>query len=345
MAGNIRMTYGGIKAQVGLPLGYCGDEPQLLDLVNEASLILWNAGDWIHKTARYKFRVGTSCCGNRFITWPSEIETVEMLNVCDQPIPVRNIYAEFIANGVGNMEYLNRTGNGSGNGFFGGGRFTMLGDREEVPTFEDIRGTDKKVKVYNSLPADNGTQVIILGYDQNEQWIRTLQSGTYVDGEYVTLNAASPPITTNFFTVIKGVQFSTTPRNGIVYLTEFNTTDSVERTIASYQYNEEFPVYRRSILTGARFTTCTTVIGVVRLRFVPIIFDTDYLQIGNLSALKDMLLSLQKRDNGSVQDAMSYQQMATQKMDNELKQHQGIAPKKIISFQSRNLWSSGVNLR
>lgn len=350
IAGNIRLTWGEIKNFVGLPLGYCATNPNLLPLVNESIKILWDSLEPIHKMARYKFKLGTNCCGNRFITWPNEVETVEMINICDSPIPVRNIYAEFVSNGIGNMEYLNNnllSGNGPGPGapYTYNGWATMIGDREEVPTYEDVQGPDKKIKVVSSLPADDGSQVIILGYDQNEQWIRTLVNGTYTDGEYVTLNAASPPTTTNFFSAIKGVQFSVTPRNGIVYLVEHDTVTTLERTIAEYQYNEANPVYRRSIITGSAFATCVCVMGIVRLRWVPIFSDTDYLQISNLSALKDMLLALQKRDNGMPDDAMKYQMLAEKKVNAELSQYQGVAPKKVVSFQRRNLWGLGANVR
>jgi hypothetical protein len=345
---NQRHVWSEVKNSVGLPLGYCGSSPQLLPLVNEASNLLFNEGDWIHKTARYKFLVGTSCCGSRFITWPHEVETIEFLNICDSPIPIRNTYAEFIGNGVGNIGELGGTLPGYGGpGYFNfyGGRFRMLGDREEVCTFEDINGPNKKLMVYNSLPADNGVQVILLGYDQNNQWIRTLQDGVYTDGEYLTCNTASPPTTTNFFSSVKGVQFSTTPRNGVINLVGLDTMNAQQRTIASYQYNERIPIYRRSILSGAQFSKCLCVVGLVRLRFVPIMFDTDYLQIGNLAALKSMLIALTKRDNGDAQNYLAFKKMATDALDNELSQYQGKAPKKIMNWQSRGLWGSAANLR
>lgn len=345
---NIRHSWSEIKSFVGLPLGYCATNPNLLPLVNEASKLLWNAGDWIHKTARYKFRVGTSCCGNRFITWPAEVETIEFLNICDSPVPIRNTYAEFISNGIGNIGEFDRALPGYGGpGYYNfyGGRYRMLGDREEVCTFEDVVGPNKKLKAYNSLPADNGESILLLGYDQNFQWIRTLQNGAYADGEVVTFNAATPPTTINFFTSVSGVQFSVTPRNGIIDLVELDTATTLERTIASYQYNERLPVYRRSILSGTAFSRCLCVTGLVRLRFMPIMTDTDYLQIGNLSALKDMMIALQKRDNGDAQNYAAFKQMAISALDDELRQYQGVAPKKVISFQAKGLWSNGVNVR
>lgn len=342
---NIRHTWGQIKNRVGLALGMCGDHPNLLPLVNEATELLWAEGDWIHKMARYKFRVGCNCHGARIITWPTEVETIEALRICNSPISVKNLYYEFINNGLGDIS-RQPLSYGYNNGGGTAAYFGMLGDREEVCTFEDIIPGAKKLKVYNSLPADDGVEVLLLGYDDNNQWIRTIQDGVYSDGEILVLNAGAPPITQNFFSNITGVQFSVTPRNGVIYLVEFNTVDSVERTISAYQYSEDIPIYRRSVLTGVNFTgRCEAVTGLVRLRFVPIIYDTDYLQIGNLRALRAMLLSLQKQDNGDPAGEETYKNRAVKILDNELKQYQGVAPKKNVNFQNRRLWGTGINLR
>jgi hypothetical protein len=342
---NQRHTWKEVQDFVGLPLGYCASNPNLLPLVNEASQLLFNAGDYLHKFARYRFRVGQNCCGARIITWPAEIETIEFLSINNTPVPVRNLPFEFIENAIGEIGKSDPAWNYGGPGWYDCNRFRILGDREEVCSFEDIEGPDNKLMAGSSLPADDGAWIILLGYDQNQQWIRTLQNGVYVDGEYLTLNAASPPTTANYFSTLKGVQFSVTPRNGVVNLVAVNEATGQQRTISSYQYNESVPIYRRSILSGTAFSKCLSVIALVRLRFIPIMFDTDYLQIGNLSALKDMMISLTKRDNGDAQNALAFKQMAMSALDDELRQYQGTAPKKVVSFQSRGLWGMAANMR
>lgn len=342
---NPRLTWGQAKDLVGRPIGLCADHPDLLPLVNEGCKELFNAGDYIHKMARYKFRVTQTCCGNLSITWPSEVETIECLKGCNSSIAIKNVYYEFLENGLGE---IGRQGwNWNGLGYGGYSAFRMLGDREEVCTQEDIVPSSKKVKAYSSLPEDNGTKILLLGYDDNNQWIRTIQSGVYADGEYLILNASAPPTTVNFFSKITGVQFTTTPRNGLIYITELNTVNNIERTIGTYQYNEEIPVFRRSVLSGFNFVgTCGSCItGLVRLRFIPIMFDTDYMQISNISAIKDILLALQRRDDGDTQNAEIYRQSAMRSLDNELKQYQGVAPKKTVNFIKRNLWSVASNMR
>lgn len=345
---SLRHTYVEVRDYIGRPIGLCGDNPDLLPLVNEASEVLWAAGDWIHKMARYKMRVIQGCNGNIFITWPPQVETIEAIQSCNAPIGVRNIYFEFISNGPGNLDTANQIAAYQTyglNGWYGGGR--LLGDRDEVCTSEDVWPGSKLIKAYNSLPADDDVQIILMGYDDNNQWIRTLVNGSYVDGEYLTLSAASPPSTANFFSSITGVQFSKTPRNGTVTITEVATLNSnTERTLSTYGYNEEVPIYRRSILTGFENTNCcSTVVALCRMRYQPIINDTDYLQIGNIAALKTMLISLNKRDNGLTDEAEKLQMKAQQILDNELRQYQGIGAKKIVSFQPRSSWGASYNIR
>lgn len=345
-----RKTYGQVKNLIGQPIGMCGTDPGLLPRVNEASSLLWNEGDFVGKFSRYRFRIGM-VNGCPQITWPTEIETIEAIESCGGSIRIRNVYFEFIEN---THTYSGRAGYGyGGNGF---GRYGFLGDRDEVCTMQDITcGGGKHVKAYSSLPADNGAQIIIFGYDDNLNWIRTQQNGTYVDGEYLTLNATTAPTTVNFFSGISGIQFSVTPRNGDVTITQVDTLNgNVETTLSTYGYNEAVPIYRRSILTGYgqavpdpdETTPCYPALtALCRMRFVPIIFDTDYLQIGNISALTEMLISLQKRDNGKIQDAEMFRQRAIRALDQELRQFQGVAPKKVVSFQNRSLWGCAPNLR
>lgn len=342
-----RQTWGGIKNQVGIPIGMCGTDADLRPRVNEASELLWAEGEWAGHFVRYKFRV--TCCsrGNRIITWPKEIETIEALEACGTPIGVRNVYFEFIENAVGNLD--RSSGNyGLGYGPWGRGSRagTLLGDRQEVCTMEEVNPYAKRIKAYSSLPADDGTQIILMGYDDSANWIRTQQNGVYVDGEYLTLNSYNPPQTVNFFSSITGVQFSTTPRNGDITITEVDTLNSnSERFLSTFSYSEAIPIYRRSVLTGFGNESCATVTALCRLRFMPIVADTDYLQIGNLSALKDMLISLQKRDNGKVQEAEEFRMRAIRSLNNELRSFQGVGPRKIVSAMRRDLWSVGTNLR
>lgn len=334
-----------IKNQVGIPIGMSGDHPDLLPLVNSAIQELWNEVDFIGKFQIYKIRVSGDCDGNRYITWPRQVETIEALQSCNTPIGVRNMAFEFIENAPGDLATANKFYGPRAYSFGAGGPGRLLGDRSEVCTSEDINSKGKKVKAYNALPMDDGFQIIILGYDNDGQWIRTLQGGVYVDGEYLTLSSNNPPITTNYFSTITGIQFSATPRSGNIYITEYDPINpSEERWLSTYEYDEEIPVYRRSILTGLPRNNCPCVTALVRIRFYPIAKDRDYVQIGNIEAIKNQLVAMQRRDNGKRTEYKLAHQDAVDNLNMELRQYQGVAPKKVISFAKRYTWGSSNNV-
>lgn len=330
-----RKTWGQVKEYIGRPIGLGSGSRDLLPMYNRAAEALWNAGDWVGKFQIYKFKVSGDCHGNQYITFPFQVETVEAMQICNQMLGIRNQAFEFIENATGDLTQKTK-------GWLTTG---LVGDRSEVCTFLDINRGSKKVKAYNSLPTDNGKQIIIMGYDDNNNWIRTLVGGSYVDGEYLTLNAGTPPTTTNFFSQITGVQFSSTPRDGYVYITEVDTLNgNTERTIATYDYDIEIPVFRRVVITGLGTDSCDCVTALCRMRFVPVRSDRDYLQIGNTEAIESYLIYLQKRDNGLFQEAEGFRAEAIRALNDELNQYKGIAPKKMASFANRHLWGASNNV-
>jgi hypothetical protein len=336
-----RVTWGQMKNQVGQPIGLDACSPNLLSLFNEGANELWDLGDWVGKNQRYKLRVTPDCHGNKIISWPRQIETIEKVNICNRPVGVRNQYFEFMSNAVGQIGSRGRAGYNER-----WGNISLLGDRSEVPTNEDIIPGDKRVRVYTERIENKG-RILILGYNDAGNWIRTqLPNGEWQDGEYVDL-ANAPATTHNIFASITGVQFDVTPRNGNTYLYSIDPSNN-ERQLATYDYSVEIPSFRRSILSGlpngdGQNCECVTVLA--KMRFIPVIFDTDYCQIGNISAMKSMLQYIYKRDNDKIQDAEMYKQNAIQILNDELKQYNGYGAKKMLDFGPRQVCAASRNLQ
>jgi hypothetical protein len=333
-----RKTWSQIKNYIGRPIGLGGAHPDLLPMYNQACEALWAAGDWVGKFQIYRFKLTGDCHGNQYVTMPTQVEVIEMMQACQTAIGIRNQAFEFIENALGNLV--------TSNAIYGGTWAQSLsGDRSEVCTMLDIKAPSKRVKVYNSLPADNGNVIKLFGYDDNNNWIRTLQGAVYVDGEYLTLSSTTPPSTTNFFSQITGVQFTTTPRSGTVSITEVDTLNgNAERLLSTYEYDEEVPVYRRSVITGLGNSNCECITALCRMRYVQVRADTDYVQIGNIEAIQAYLMYIQKRDNGKFQDAETFRAMAIRTLNDELNQYKGVAPKKVVSFAKRELWGTSCNV-
>lgn len=341
----MRKTWGQIKAGLGEIADYCGSSGKLLALANEAMEALWAEGDWVGKFARYKIRICGDCRGNRCITWPRQIEAIEGASICNTIISTRNVAFEFIENAVGPIENACSS---------------LLGDRQEVISFEDILPGSKKLKVYATVVEDANAKVLLLGYDDNDVWIRTLIGGVWYDGEFVNLVNGSPATSTNFFSRLIGIQFgqfangewTVTERNGNVYLYEVDTLDgNSERWLSTYEYNETIPVYRRSILTNLGAgdvvnednANCHCMQVLARLRFQPVKLDTDYVQISQEGAIKEMIFSILRRNNDKLTEAEGYRQRALRLLNNELRQYKGNAPRQCARMMTGNLWLAAHN--
>lgn len=76
-----------------------------------------------------------------------------------------------------------------------------------------------------------------------------------------------------------------------------------------YQYPGLQPTNAVVLVTGAR-------------RFVPVTSDEDYVIVQNIQALKDMILSIERNENGAKDESLKYRQSALELLQGEVKKHQ-----------------------
>lgn len=321
----MRFTVADIKnSRVPPSLGVGPDDPRLLMWLNEATERLLYTGKWWGTVARFRMCASDSC-----LTLPAQIATIEAVNTCGQPTAVRDFWYEFLDNGWGSV---GREGNHGGNGT-GGGCMNAAIMRGNYPTFSDIHGVDKKLNFICDLASDSCCSVLALGYDQNQNWIRTLQDGVYKDGEVIRLSQGTGTNSVNIFSSVTGIQLPDTLQ-GQVWLYEYNTTTTTKRMIGHYQYFETNPSYARYYFPGicARNTTDTCNLARVevvgKLAYIPVKQDTDYLIIGNIPAMKEMMKAIKKAENevdgvASNQILLSGEKMAIMLLDSQLDHHFG----------------------
>lgn len=317
------------------------DDTRFVQYINEAIQRLVQTGEMFYGLhQRIQFCVTSGC-----LVLPRQIAAVEEVAVCDHPIPVRNKWFEFLETGFGLRS--ERTGASSCNSgsCYGPG----LLDRGNVCTFADIIGIDKKIKVYADVAEDADAVILLLGYDENNIWIRTQVDGEWIDGEQVSIST-TPATSTKFFSALTGVQKPIT--NGIVRLYEYDTTLATQRAIAIYEPDETNPTYRKmfvSALEGASCCGCTgdeddttQVTVMAKLEFIPVRNNTDWLLIGNLPAIKDEIMSIMKRENNLPEESMAYHALAVQGLRSELRHYLGRGAVNPMRMQPRNLAGASV---
>lgn len=324
-----RLTFGSIKSDVARAVGLCSTDPRVVDLVNEVQKRLVDMGKWLGTTARYRVCVNDAC-----LVWPRQIDTIEAFAICRTPGLVKNGWYEFLGHGPGILKESSSRGN-------------LLIDRDPTCTYDFMDGTDKKVRVFSDVTEAASAQILLQGYDQNGQWIRTLVNGSWIDGVYVdieTTGAVSSVFVSNLTGVIKPAT------NGPVRLYEYAPATGVQRQIAFYENDETRPIYRASFVLGledmgaCEDATCEqkAVTVLAKLRALPVANDNDWLLLGNRAALKLMAMAIRKEENDNWAEAQAYEIKAVQLLEQELSSHIGDGPVVDIRVQTDDWMGAGM---
>lgn len=338
---SVRRTYGDVKDAVAAQIGTCSTDPRTLTYANNAVEVLMSRGRWVGTYQRYRICADKKGC----LTWPRQIETIEAWALCNLPGIVRNEWFEWVQGGPGLGEQNTDAG-------------MNLEDRGNHVTFDDPQGVDKLLRVYADVTEDPSARLLVQGYDQNNNWIRTrepLVTGPWVDGEYIAITASGPTNSVNIFTSITGVIKPVT--NGNVRVYTFLPSDSSQAAIAVYEPDETKPIYRRSQIPNLENLCCLSTCGgtsppppgcdkkkitvMAKLRFIPVSRDDDWMLISNLNALKLMVKALLKQEQNLLQEAEMYEQKAIQELDKELQVYQGDGAVGVPRFPSRFEWGGG----
>lgn len=310
-----RLRLSDVKADIARVLGVCESDSRVVSYLNEAQRRLMPKGKWVGTVVRYRICVHSSC-----LSWPRQVETIEAFSVCDWPGTIRNHFYEFLGNGPGQLTEDDMNGR-------------TLVDRGMAATFDDpIATAANKIRVHASVSESSSSRILIQGYDDSAQWVRTLDSGSWVDGEYVTISTTYQYTTTRWSN-ITGIQKPIT--NGPVWLYEYSTTSSTAvKALAYYEPDEQNPWYRRSLIPNLSNTGCcdcssdddctnTTVTVLAKLRHIPVRTDNDWLVLQSLPALKDMAKSVDFREKNLLAEAMAYEASAVAELQADLSSHQG----------------------
>ena len=173
--------------------GVCATSSDFTALVNNATQRLMRRGDWPGTVVPIQVCAHMGC-----IVFPRYVGEVRKLNVCNQPLTIRNEWYSFLqfenpnfieGNGIGygtGSTYWSNGGSG-GNGWLGARAWATGG--VSTPVFQDIMGDGRFVRFYPRVQADIGKTVTVYGTDNNGQTLtHKLSDGTWQDGWVVTLN-------------------------------------------------------------------------------------------------------------------------------------------------------------
>jgi len=279
-----------------------------VNAVQQRLILAREAGDsgWFGAWAKMAFTVDA----NGILVTPRYVARLEQIAVCNRAIKVQNAFFEFLDYGIGLQpqpvcNYL------------------QAYERDSVPTFSDLVPPNKKVRVYVTDATDVGKRVLIQGTDQNGNTIYSLDSLVQITGTFVALDAPFAD-TDMVINSISGIQKDVT--NGTVNFFEVDTVAGVERLILSMEPGEKVASYRKYLINGipnqCGCNGCGNpflVSAMVKLEFIPVAVDTDWLAIPNLEAITEEAQSMRY----STMDSPSGAQLAVKHHTDAIRLLQG----------------------
>ncbi len=309
---NLRTTLGDLKtSDIPAALGLCATDDRIPIWANEAQLRLLPKGKWWGTVG--KFNIAAT---QGVLAYPREVAVIERVTVARRPVPLHDFWFEFLDNGYGTRDETKPAGQSEAD------------FRGRFPTIVDITGTGNHLRFKCDVNADVGTEVLVLGHDDNGNWIRSEVNGVWQDGELIALSQTPGTLSINVFADVAGVQFPHV-MNGQSWL-YFEDFPGSQTLLGNYQYNELRPSYARYFFPSILAVTPGTTIlveALAKLEFIPALKDSDYLIIGCLPALKEEMMSINKKrkatTNADYQLAMLQSQQAVMYLEEELDHYLG----------------------
>lgn len=293
------LTFGQVKtSSIVNVIGACPDSPQFAERVNEAVRKIMRRGDFVGTIVPIHTCVRSGC-----VVWPRYVGQVRKINVCNYPIPIKNVWYDF-------LEYRDR-----GWRSWCGCEARMI-QQEQAPAFSDIFGDGRFVRAYCTARADVGKTIQLFGEDNNGQPLRTANSdGSYTEG--ITIVFAAPFASTSIFVrridrVIKDVT------QGDVRLYAYNPVTDILEDIALYSPTETVPSYEKYRLRANVWPTTTSppttsccpsmsVVALVKLKHIDAVVDSDLIAVDNIEAVKAMVQSVKYGEAGDRSSAQGFE--------------------------------------
>lgn len=311
-------------------------DPRFIERLNLAQQEIINLGDWPGVVDRWHL-LFDEITGE--LVLPYYLDRLMQVTVDRVAAQIMSPWAEFVQYGVGPQDDTVLAGDGNSN-FVPRCWIRDCLDRGEVVSRFPIPVADGPwvLRCYATVDeAVAGVNPVInlQGY-KDKKVIRSLTdgtSGTWYNGENLEIDFGVPYTeTTHEFDSLSAVVKPET--NGYVRITAWNGTDEI--TLSDYAPVETTPSYRNYFipqLYRPQQGVCNRVVlARARRRFVPVAEADDVLIIGNIPALKAMIIAQWKRDAGNVDEAEYYLATCKRILTEEAMAYRGKSRTPAISF-------------
>lgn len=244
--------------------GTCADET-LYDRINDGIDMLANKGDWSPLVAYLDVVPAAS----GWVSLPSDVETPMAVLVNGHPSLSRGELYRFHLNGPGDFGCLS----------------TCSGAHEHqtaAPVMVDLIEPAVVAATLSSVE-DVGSELWVLGYDSDGEWVRTEVGGTVVDGYLVPTTFPNPtvPVDAPEFARITAVRKELTRGRIRLHTDDWTVSGTLGSLLGDYLPHETLPWYRRmKVGSGA-----TSVRLFIRKKTWRVAYSTDFIPLHSRFAL------------------------------------------------------------
>lgn len=288
--------------------GVCSSSDEFKSLLNQAVRKLMNRGSWWGCVQKIQI-----CTYGNKVVWPRFVGTVLALNYGGAASPVKNNWYDFLP--------MSRCDFGPGgifpflNGTFG--PITTV-DAGFSPVFNPINcGIPVYIQVYPGTRADIGKKTTIYGVDSYGQTVRTKDAGgIWVEGETVVIAAPYSQTKTLWREVTRIAKGIT---QGVARYYQFEPIGPQTYDLVWLEPGEKNPMYRSDRLPPGRTCCLKSIQALVKLEFIPVVADTDIVQISNLDALALMISAIRDSNAGDKDKARAGEVDAVRELNLELR--------------------------
>ncbi len=298
-------TLGEAKAsnQIQTAVGSCLNTDEGTQRINDAVRRLMYRGDWPGTQLPIAVSVQRG-----IVTFPRQVGAVRYINVTKHYIPIYNGLYAFLPHNWSSgvccgpfLDWIDRlapslTGYGTSATF------------AQPPT-------NTCVLQISGIPDDTGAIIQFFGLDPNGNALSTDNGdGTFSNGISLTLNQ---PFTVGT-DLVKNVSRVIKPRTqGSVTLSCIDTITGTNTPLAVYDAGDTNPSFAQYNLHAACCNPQPTwqAVAMVKLKFIPVVADSDLVMINNLDALALFIKGVRYAEQGDRASALGYQADAVKELN------------------------------
>jgi hypothetical protein len=279
---------------------------KFLSYLNQVRERIINSGKWRGTTFKVVFDTTRD-----YITLPREAEALLGIHISTAPYPIQSGWFEYLQGGPGKLDNPDNASDNARD--FG----TLIDMGDNFCTLNDITAaeiTGVQPLSFKCLNAEDSG----LGLTVNIQGL-TLDGQTVYDSEgrlgiNVPLSSIAEPV--GYFSKVTNIQMPATFGRKQLLIGE-----GTPRVLSTYAPSETNPQYRRYRLPA----TDKTVIGTCKMRFLPLMGESEPVIPNNIGALKMGLLALNYEDVNDMATAETFWGKCFTLLDDQMREHRGSA--------------------